>query len=176
MEDGHDHHEDLIMDVSDPSTWNEEISVEKTFTEESQGLYFLMYQRCSPETDDKHHKVSFLLHHHFANFSPSGKEAHLSVGEQPLPTVYFAFSILYGAAAVAWITVVRKAKKTEVGGGSNGRGVASRAVREIKVRERVWSEVVDSSMAANRKPLTHECHPLLSLCFSSPPRSTTSTT
>jgi len=131
LEDGHEHHEDFLLDVSDPTKWSTEQKLEHTFTEETSGLYYLIFQRCLPSSDDKHHKVSFLLTHHFANYSPTGSEDHLSTGEQPLPTVYLIFGICYAAAGAAWITMVRKAKKSET---SAGRGVASRSVtRDIKV-------------------------------------------
>lgn len=154
VEDGHDHHNDILIDVSDQEKWGEKKEIDYEFDAESSGLYYLMFQRCEPAADDKHHKVSFLLHHHFANYDSSGKEDHLSVGEQPLPTLYFIFGLLYLVAAVSWVLGVRRAKASEFGSGepgervqettcinskpslvagSAGRGVAARAVRDVKV-------------------------------------------
>ncbi|GMH56671.1 hypothetical protein TrRE_jg3857 [Triparma retinervis] len=118
IEDGHDHHDDVIIDVSDQSSWASPQQVSHPFDPSSSGLYYLIFQRCSPTGDDKHHKVSFLLNHHFANYAEDGREDHLSVGEQPLPTIYAIFGMLYAAAAAGWVLAVRRAKKAEFGAAS----------------------------------------------------------
>ncbi|GMH77396.1 hypothetical protein TL16_g07392 [Triparma laevis f. inornata] len=61
---------DILLDLSDPSLWQTPLTSTTTFTEETQGLYFLTFQRCRPEGEDKKHKLSLKFHHHFCNLGP----------------------------------------------------------------------------------------------------------
>ncbi|GMH59878.1 hypothetical protein TrST_g7663 [Triparma strigata] len=108
---------DVVLDMSDPTKWQTARTVTTTFTDESQGLYFLTFQRCEPKGEgdaDAIHKLSLKFHHHFCNLSPDGQcNDHLSEGEQPLPTLYTCFGFAYTLSLFLWSYTIRKAKASE---------------------------------------------------------------
>jgi hypothetical protein len=118
---------DLILDVSDSSTWDTPVMVQRNFTSADAGLYFLTWQRCYPVLSDADHRVTFTFEYHFFNTRTDGKTDYLSTGEQPLPTMYLIFALIYCATTALWFTTIRKAKTTEYGSGisASGRGLGT---------------------------------------------------
>jgi len=121
---------DILLDLSDPSHWQTPLTSTTTFTEETQGLYFLTFQRCRPEGDDKKHKLSLKFHHHFCNLGTDLHTCndHLSEGEQPLPTLYLLFGFAYTLSLLLWFYIIKKAKSSETS--SSGSRLI---VKDIKV-------------------------------------------
>ena len=100
---------DIVLNVSDQTQWDGTFSLKHEFTEEDQGLYFLVYQRCKPEGNRV--KTSFTFTHQFNNIDRYGNVDYLSAGEQPLPTMYTTFCFIYIALTAAWVTGIKRAKK-----------------------------------------------------------------
>ena len=106
-----------IFDVGDPqvdflidASGGNYGKMEQTIDEEHEGLYTLIFQRCSPSGAE--HKVSYHLEADFKNIgtgsSGSMQWNYLSAGDVPLPTMYASFFFLFGGALLAWIAVLRR--------------------------------------------------------------------
>ena len=72
-----------------------------TIDENQEGLYSLIYARCSPGLT---RKSSFRLQASFYN----PEHNYLSAGDKPLPIVYLFFLVLFIAASGAWIYVLKR--------------------------------------------------------------------
>jgi hypothetical protein len=92
---------DVFIDLSLQENWNKRIELTHVVTEESIGLYSLIYARCYPAG---HHFTSFKLDATFHNPGPN----YLSAGDTPLPSMYFGFFALFTVALVAWVWVLHR--------------------------------------------------------------------
>jgi hypothetical protein len=111
---------DRVIDMSDEATWSISVSapardvrratevilthlqrqkIEHRVEEGEEGLYSLIFIRCRPSSG----AVSFGMHAKFYNPGPD----YLSAGDSPLPSLYFAFFFLYGAALAVWLSTLR---------------------------------------------------------------------
>lgn len=77
-----------------------------TVLEGEEGLYSLVFVRCSPPSAS----VSFKIHAKFYNPGPFDRPNYLSAGEAALPTLYFGYFVLYGLALGSWLYVLRSHK------------------------------------------------------------------
>ena len=68
-------------------------------TPEEQGLYHILFTRCSPEQG----KVTMNIETLFYNPGPD----YLSAGESPVPTILFVYSAFFTLALVAWVRHIR---------------------------------------------------------------------
>lgn len=123
---------DVILDASDDTKWNTEVTVSHKFTAEEKGLWFLTYQRCSPIGADADYKTTFTFEHHFYNVDADGTMDYLSVGMQPLPTLFLVFGLLYLACFLLWTYKINKSKLEELGEAAGvGSGIAMFAARGV---------------------------------------------
>mmetsp|Transcript_14918 Transcript_14918/g.21346 ORF Transcript_14918/g.21346 Transcript_14918/m.21346 type:complete len:568 (+) Transcript_14918:34-1737(+) len=78
-----------------------------TFVAKQAGFYFLMYQLCltGDPTDFlfKEVRTTFHLEMHHTNKNRFGRISYLTVGEMPLPWMFFYFSISYGMLLFLWL-------------------------------------------------------------------------
>lgn len=101
---------DIVMDMS-PKNGAEsesEHAISHVFTDEEQGLYTLLFIRCSPE-DESWPPTSYHMHIEFKN-----SDGFLSAGESPLPNLFFAIFVVFAFGLVAWIVLLRKAGRGQV--------------------------------------------------------------
>ena len=88
---------ELVQEDGDWKSYHKTI----TINDGEEGLYSLVYARCSPGLT---RKSSFKLQASFYN----PEHNYLSAGDKPLPIVYFLFLVLFIAASGAWIYVLKR--------------------------------------------------------------------
>jgi hypothetical protein len=86
--------DDVIINLSDKTTWASVSTLHKV-QDGADGLYSLIFARCSPSGSDT---VNFKLHADFYNPGPN----YLSAGDEALPSLYFNFFILFAFAFCVW--------------------------------------------------------------------------
>ncbi|KAL7543098.1 hypothetical protein ACHAXR_012417 [Thalassiosira sp. AJA248-18] len=94
---------------------------------QDEGLYFLIFQLCPRETENKDIDVrtSFELDLHLKNYDSYGNPSYLTAGEMKLPLVYFYFSISYAMCFFLWVCNIRSIRLgrdpiwTSPGGGTS---------------------------------------------------------
>jgi hypothetical protein len=74
--------------------------IEYTIKNGEAGLYFLTYQVCASNNNNKQVRSSFELEFHFLNIDATGQPSYLPAGELHLPFLFFFFSSFGTAAAV----------------------------------------------------------------------------
>ena len=126
---------DVILDASDDTKWNTPMTVSHKFTKSESGLWFLTYQRCEPKGLDDDYKTTFTFEHHFYNVDSDGSMDYLSVGMQPLPTMFLVFGLLYLGCLVLWTYKINKSKLEELGEGAAS-GIAMFAARGVQGDQR----------------------------------------
>ncbi|XP_008776258.1 protein CANDIDATE G-PROTEIN COUPLED RECEPTOR 7-like [Phoenix dactylifera] len=65
--------------------------------------YSLFFANCNPES-----QVSMAVHTEMYNVRPDGSRDYLSVGQYPLPSLYFVFALVYVAFLAVWISYLIK--------------------------------------------------------------------
>eukprot|EP00605_Chrysophyceae_sp_TOSAG23-4_P001030 GSChrysophyteH1.ASY1.ANO1.1132.1 assembled CDS len=109
--------EDVLIDISvaaQNNTWSHPVDITHEFASEKEvGLYTLLFARCSEEADDR--TVSFTLDVTFKNkghgaIGTNGAPNwdYLSAGDRPLPLMYMVLFVLFFAAFLVWMTVLRR--------------------------------------------------------------------
>jgi hypothetical protein len=96
--------QDVFIDLSNSDAWKKDVELSHEVTEETIGLYSLVFARCYPAGV---HYASFKLDATFYNPGPN----YLSAGDTPLPAMYFGFFALFSLALIAWIYVLRRDQK-----------------------------------------------------------------
>ena len=92
-----------------------------SFQEGEAGLYFLIYQVCTPPPASDGGGMEYTIHSkfeldfHFFNVDRFGNDSYLSAGEMILPNLFFYFAVLYFICLALWWTNLQKIKAGEQG-------------------------------------------------------------
>lgn len=128
---------DLVLELSDKSTWGQTNQASRTVGPGEKGLYVLLYCGCPGETSeggagqeaeggwgfgdgghqeqDEEHKVAFKLRVAFWNEGVGGAPDYLSAGSESLPRLFLGTFLLFFGALVVWARCIRR-YPAQVGG------------------------------------------------------------
>mmetsp|Transcript_2253 Transcript_2253/g.4777 ORF Transcript_2253/g.4777 Transcript_2253/m.4777 type:complete len:568 (+) Transcript_2253:357-2060(+) len=107
--------EGVFLSMKSPDrTWKPKTpSVEYTFEDDEEGMYFLMYQICQLDhanPNDRHFREirsTFELDIAMKNYDEFGNVSYLTAGEMYLPRVFLYFSVSYTILTIIWIQMCR---------------------------------------------------------------------
>lgn len=105
--------DDLVLDLTDPTSWDHTSYATKAVAPGKKGLYVLRYCGCpsAEEAADRggaEHTVEFKLRVEFWNEGLEGARDYLSAGSETLPKMFLALFALFFGALVVWAQCMRR--------------------------------------------------------------------
>lgn len=84
-------------------------SITHTFTNDEEGLYYLLYQVCASGESNVFAEVrsTFSVDLEFKNYDSFGSVSYLTAGDMPLPRIFFFFSFSYALMLFIWLQIMK---------------------------------------------------------------------
>lgn len=103
----------LSMNQPEKSWSPQSATVTHSFTASEEGLYFLIFQLCSRDSEhnDVEIRTSFELDLHYMNYDSFGNRSYLTAGEMKLPIMYIYFSFSYALMFFFWASNIRNIRR-----------------------------------------------------------------